>query len=123
MGIRFRFIFVSYLYWSCSIIMAELYPTGEQRIFYRATSDSVDLIVTAVMFDPSLNFSYSLDNFHRLQDRIFSALFNFNIEGIWIAVFYENGIEKATQAYNTKKIPAVGEFKPSHTGRGPNVIG
>jgi len=103
--------------------MAELYPIGEQRIFYRATSDSDDLIVSAVIFDPSLVFSYSLTgtDFCKLKDRIYSTLFTFDVEGIWIAIFYENGVETATQAYNTKKLPAIGEFKGGN--KGPNVIG
>ena len=61
--------------------------------------------------------------FTRLKDKTYWAYFNFYMEGIWLVLFFEDGIEKVTQAYNTKKIPAIGEFKLPSGGRGPNVIG
>jgi len=55
-------------------------------------------------------------------ERIYSENINFYMEGIWIAVFYENKGEKAVQVYNTKKIPVEGSNVESRS-KGPNVIG
>lgn len=103
--------------------MAELYPSGVQRIFYKA-SKSGNLNVTAKIFDPNLE----IENHHIFVKvpgtvRIYYADVNFYTEGIWIAVFYENGDEKTVQAYNTKRIPVEGEFKVRGGDLGPGVIG
>lgn len=102
--------------------MAELYPPGVQRIYYKATGDD-DLEVTATLLDPSL----IIENHHVFSrvpgtSRIYYADVNFYTEGIWVAIFKENGVEKVVQAYNTKKIPAEGEFR-MRGNKGPNVIG
>lgn len=103
--------------------VAELYSPGVQRIFYK-TSVKDNLVVTAEFLDPSLVTADHYE-FIKVPGTIFAyfADVNFYTEGIWIGVFYENGVEKTVQAYNTKKISAEGEFKLGHTGRGPNIIG
>jgi len=103
--------------------VAELYPLGIQRIFYKASNDG-NLIVTAKIFDPNLGIKNHYTFTKVLgTNQIYFADVDFYTEGIWIAVFYENGEEKAIQAYNTKKILVEGEFKLRDGNKGPNVIG
>jgi len=102
--------------------MAELYPLGVQRIFYRASNDS-DLIVKAKLYDPNFVIDEEV-YFSKLEGsrRIYYGDVNFYVEGIWLAIFYENDVEVTTQVYNTKKISAAGDFT-FLGGKGPNVIG
>lgn len=104
--------------------MAELYSPGIQRIFYKASKVDENLLVTAKIFDPGLVVEnpYSFVKVPG-KDGIYYADVNFYKEGIWIAVFYEDGDEKTVQAYNTKKVLAEGEFEFPGWDRGPGVIG
>lgn len=117
--------------------MAQLYPIGLQRLFYKVTTadttlaaiENNTLIVTAKIFDPDLVLCDSI-LFDHLESKslLYFTEFEFYKEGIWIATFYEDigdgkgPIEKAFQAYNTKKILVEGEFKISGKYKGPNVI-
>jgi len=103
--------------------VAELYPPGIQTIYYRAARDE-NLVVTAKLIDPFMVVG-SILTFSKLPGakKIYYANVDFYAEGIWMAIFYENGEEKTVQAYNTKKIPAEGEFRIRGGYKGPNVIG
>ena len=86
--------------------MAELYGIGIQRIFYKTLAQN-GLVITAKLFDPSFQvIEYS--EFVKVPgtDGVYFVGVDFYCEGIWMVIFYENGIEKAVQAYNTKKIPS-----------------
>ncbi|MBE3102110.1 MAG: hypothetical protein IMZ47_07590 [Firmicutes bacterium] len=108
--------------------MAELYPCGIQRIFYRTSVREI-LAIRVKMLDPSLGDGgiryYSLIKVPGTLATYFADV-NFYAEGIWIAVFYENGVERTVQAYSTKKVSITGG-STTVTGnagsRGPNVIG
>jgi len=104
--------------------VAELYPPGIQRIYYKATI-SDNLVVTAKLLDFNLLDS-SLYDFQKVPgtEKIYYADVDFCVEGIWLAIFYENGEEKTVQVYNTKKLPAEGEinFRGGFGGKGPSVI-
>jgi len=90
--------------------VAELYPPGIQRIYYKAVKDTDDLIITAKILDPNYPNSevVNLPTFEKVSEvgRIYFTEINFYMEGIWIAVFSENDVETAVQAYNTKRIPS-----------------
>jgi len=103
--------------------VAELYPPGIQRIFYRTNKDE-DLVVTAKLLDPNL-ISLYFYIFSKVPgyDRLYYAEVDFYMEGIWMITFYENGVEKTSQAYNTKKLPAEADIKVIRRDKGPNVIG
>ena len=104
--------------------MAEIYPLGQNRIFYKASKDKDGLVVTANIFDPSLEVK-SHHVFTKVPEtqRIYSADVDFYTEGIWIAIFYEDegegAVEKTVQAYNTKKFPTDTRSRPF---LGDNVI-
>ena len=114
--------------------MAAIYPLGTNRIFYKASPKSnldlpdkvtVDLIEDNI--DPELINVVTIDLIAVVS---VPTLYYFEAEfleaGTYIAVFYEwrdeVPVEKASQAFSTRKIPTIssGGFRPSSLG--PNVI-
>ena len=102
--------------------MAELYPMGLQRIFYKASRNG-NFNVEASVRSPDLS-SATQYSFSKLEgtERIYFSDVDFFTEGIWIAIFYENGEEKQVQAYNTKKLPSEVEVTFRGGSKGPSVI-
>lgn len=106
--------------------MAEIYPLGENRIFYRTSTVPPPDKIEVDLLDPELNNDrIELTSVVDSKGLDISGLYyfeaNFSKEGTYIAIFYENGsdIPRASQAFSTRRIPAEGEFKY----KGLNVIG
>lgn len=113
--------------------MAEIYPLGENTIFYRTATNPEPEEVTADLLDPDLNNHVSIE-LTKVRDSdgyIVPGLYSFkpifSKEGTYVAVFYEGiGEDKKftiSQSYSTRKIPAEGEFRIRRSSLGPNVIG
>ena len=105
--------------------MAEIYPLGKNRIFYRTRTLPVPGIVTVNIIDPNLNNDISTE---LIGVDIVSGLFyfeaTFSMEGTYVAIFYEDGKEKTAQAFSTRKLPAVVEGRDRfRSSPGDNVIG
>lgn len=104
--------------------MAEIYPLGKNRIFYRTRTLPVPGVVIVNLIDPNLKNDISIE---LIGVEIVSGLFYFeaifSLEGTYIAIFYEDGKEKIAQSFSTRKLPAVveeiGRFR---SFRGNNVI-
>jgi len=104
--------------------MAELYSIGVHRIFYRASPNSPSSVVAKILSpDLTLEASYTFSPVPGTS-RAFYADINFNEEGVWIATFYEDGEEKTSQAYNTKRLLTLGGYDVTVIGgsKGPSVI-
>lgn len=108
--------------------MAEIYPLGQNRIFYRTSPLSNPVEVTADLLDPDLNnhVHIVLEKVVDLDESIIPGLYYFepffSLEGTYIAIFYEDGVEKTSQAFSTRKIPTVSEGGGFRSFRGENVI-
>lgn len=108
--------------------MAELYPLGWNRIFYRATGFNEPAKVTVDLLDPCLvnHVNKELTKVSDVGDDVKGLYFfdyNFCCEGPYIAYFYEYNkegevIETWSQAYSIRKETKDGS-KPF---RGDNVI-
>lgn len=98
--------------------MAEIYPPGVNRIFYRAKSFKEGLNVSADILDPDLNnhVSIPLIEINGVKG-LYYLDYNFR-EGSYILYFYENGVETWSQAYSIRKESSKG-FRASP---GNNVI-
>jgi hypothetical protein len=78
--------------------MAERYPPGRHRIFYRSTSFQEGLIVTVRMLNPD---DVWLDEV-TLEDMgsgLYRLGIQFDKEGTWVGLFSENGMKKLTQNF------------------------
>jgi len=103
--------------------MAEIYPLGKNRIFYRPQGFIVGLLLTVDMINPRLKLDNQNSNNDKLEliefgDGLYYFDYLFSLEGTYIGTFYENGVKKTSQAFSTKRIPAFSE-----PFRGPQVIG
>lgn len=83
--------------------MAEIYPPGINRIFYRATSFRIGLEIKANIIDPNLcsDIWMILTEITNVKG-LYYFDFNFSV-GPYIIYFYENNIEKWSQAYSIRK--------------------
>lgn len=83
--------------------MAEIYPPGKNRIFYRATSFKIGLEVKADIICPEL----CSDGVVILTEVTgVKGLYYFDYVfkvGPYIIYFYENGVERWSQAYSIRK--------------------
>lgn len=113
--------------------MAEIYPLGENRIFYRTNSKEQPDEVRADLLDPDLNnhVHLPLKKVVDVDGNVIPKLYYFNpffsTEGTYIAIFCERieegeWIEKATQAFSTRRLPTISEGGGFRSSPGDNVI-
>jgi hypothetical protein len=97
--------------------MAEIYPPGKNRIFYRATSFKIGLTVTADIIDPDLCSDCSIALTEVVDVKgLYYFDYTFRV-GPYIVYFYENGVETWSQAYSIRK-----DSKGFRASPGSNVI-
>lgn len=86
--------------------MVEPFIEGRNRIVYKSEGFETNLTVTAKFWDPFLETTYT-DEFIELEDGLYYLDFDFNHEGTWIGLFYENGEKKSTQIFKVTKFVAI----------------
>lgn len=98
--------------------MAEQYTPGLQRIFYKSTGLKEGLFIKVTLFDSALN---NIAIYELIEAKNIKGLYYFEhdfYEGVYVAYFHENELEKAVQVYNIKDNIRGG----SRPFRGDNVI-
>lgn len=103
--------------------MAEIYPLGKNRIFYRPQGFVEGLTVTVDMIDPDLQDDDGVE-LTEFRAGLYYFDYYFSIEGTYIGIFYEDGKKRTSQAFSTRKLPArvdvtEGGFRPF---LGDNVV-
>jgi hypothetical protein len=78
--------------------MAEDYPPGLSRLWYRSSGFKEGQIVTADFRDPHLKKYLGL-NFVEAGDGLYYLDYQFRTLGIHIAIIYENGIKVTSQNF------------------------
>lgn len=78
--------------------MAEQYPIGVTELRYRATSFKESLDVRADIVQPDSIWQYDLA-FTEIGGGLYFKTIDFNIPGVWTALFYENGIKRTSQNF------------------------
>jgi len=78
--------------------MAERYPPGHHRIFYRSTSFQEGLDVTAKLLSPDdvWNDEVTLED---VGNGLYKLEVWFDKEGTWVGLFFEDGVKKVTQNF------------------------
>lgn len=80
--------------------MAENYPVGKNRIFYKATAFRENLVVTVDVLDPQFN-KYCGIQLVEVDGMGGLYYFDFTFEiGTYLMVFYECGQKTVSQVYN-----------------------
>jgi len=110
--------------------VAEIYPLGKNRLFYKTSSKYLPDEVTADLIDSELNklTNLLLKSVENVPGLYYFEPF-FSKEGTYIVIYYEWRIgdpaptEKTSQGFSTRRIPAEVEVKIRKGDRGPNVIG
>ena len=97
--------------------MAEIYPLGENRIFYRTQGFIEDLFIAVTMTDPDLITAFTIF-LTEFDGGLYYFDYTFLKSGTYIGVFYEDGVKRTSQAFSTRRIPAKG----MSTFLGSNVI-
>ena len=106
--------------------MAEIYPLGKNRLFYKTSSKSLPDEVTADLIDSELNKlpNLLLKSVENVPGLYYFEPF-FSKEGTYIVIYYEWRIgdptptEKTSQGFSTRRIPAESRPRPYP---GDNVI-
>ena len=83
--------------------MAEEYTKGTFPLWYRSTGFKEGLIITADFINPLFQEQIGL-NLTEHGRGLYFINYTFQIYGIYVAIFYENGIKKITQ--NFKVMPS-----------------
>lgn len=78
--------------------MAERYPPGHHRLFYRATAFQTGLTVSAKMLGPDDVWSDEFE-LEDVGNGLYRFEFYFKQEGTWVGLFYENGEKKVSQNF------------------------
>jgi hypothetical protein len=78
--------------------MLEPLVEGDNRIVYQAGGLQDGLAVTVQFWTPSLERS-SILQLEELGDGLYYIDYNFDNEGAWIGLFFEDGVKKGTQVY------------------------
>lgn len=78
--------------------MAERYPPGRHRIFYRSTSFQEGMSVSMKMLNPDDVWSEEVE-LDDVGNGLYKFEFLFNREGTWIGLFYENGVKRVSQNF------------------------
>ena len=95
--------------------MLEPFVTGQKRIVYQAVAFHAGINVTAVFRDPFLNEG-PLQQFKELGEGLYYLDFDFNQEGTWIGLFFENGVKKGSQVYKVATfVPTIVTYKTRKT--------
>jgi len=104
--------------------MAEIYPLGKNRLFYKSASNINTGKLTVHLVDPDLIYTEVAIELIKVEGVLGLYYFEatFSKEGTYIAIFYEDGREKISQAFSTRRIPAEGVLRIVRA-KGPNVIG
>lgn len=82
--------------------MAEEYPVGKNRIFYRATAFKEGLDVKVNLLCPNLDNHKDIDLIE-FEEGIYYFDYDFRQEGVWVGVFFENGDKKTSQNFRIRK--------------------
>jgi hypothetical protein len=82
--------------------MAERYPPGRHRIFYRSTAFQSGINVTVQMLRPDgvWDTEVALDD---VGNGLYRLDILFNKEGTWVGLFFEDGSKKVTQNFLVKR--------------------
>jgi len=102
--------------------VAEIYPLGQNRIFYRPQGFTPDLDVWVVMVDTNLvrGEKKKLDKLdHKNELGLYYFWYTFSKEGTYVGIFYEGDKKVTSQAYSTRRLPTDGGFR---SFLGNNVI-
>ena len=78
--------------------MLEPLVVGDNRVVYQAGGLQDGLTITVQFWNPSLEVS-SLLSLEELGEGLYYIDFDFDSEGAWIGLFFENGVKKGTQVY------------------------
>jgi len=78
--------------------MAERYPPGRHRIFYRSTSFQSGLDVTVIMLGPDDVWTDEVP-LEDVGNGLYRLDYLFNREGTWVGLFSEDGVKKVTQNF------------------------
>lgn len=78
--------------------MAERYPSGENRIFYRSIGFREGIVVTMDIISPSLSWNEGI-LLTEVGKGLYFLDFDFYEDGTYGAVVYENGQEVISQTY------------------------
>ena len=89
--------------------MAEIYPLGQNRIFYRPRRFVTGLEITVEIIDPGLK-NHDEIPVEELEETpgLYSFVYDFTKEGTYIGIFYEGGEKVTSQAFSTRRIPTDG---------------
>jgi len=101
--------------------VAEQYPPGVNRIFYKSTGFKEGLEIQVDILYPNMGNDAGIF-LTEVGGGLYYFDYNFPAVGIYAAVFWENGIKRGAQVYNIK-----GDFEGTVTvvrggDRGPGVI-
>ncbi len=82
--------------------MAEQYPPGVNRIFYKSTGFIEGLTVSVDILYPDMN-----DDDGIILIEVGGGLYYFDYDfpsiGVYAAVFYEDGVKRCPQVYNIRR--------------------
>jgi hypothetical protein len=78
--------------------MAEDYPLGTSKLWYRSTRFKEGLVVTADFRGPDL-IKYSGLSFEEAREGLYYLDYTFQTSGIHIVIIYENGIKVTSQNF------------------------
>lgn len=74
-----------------------VYNEGVNRLFYKAEGFAEGKEVTIVIWNPILTKTeYSLEE---LEEGMYFIDFNFDCRGVWMGLFYENGVKKVSAVF------------------------
>ncbi|MHA1883070.1 MAG: hypothetical protein ACTSUO_08500 [Candidatus Thorarchaeota archaeon] len=78
--------------------MAERYSFGSNRIFYRSASFKEGLQVSVDLLSPNLIVHKGI-SLVEVGSGIYYFDYDFLQEGVWVGIFYENGVKKTSQNF------------------------
>ena len=82
--------------------MAEEYPLGQNRIFYRSTSFREGLQIIVDLLCPNLDNHKGIE-LVELGEGIYYFDFDFTHEGVWVGVFFEDSVKRTSQNFRIKR--------------------
>ena len=85
--------------------MAERYPLGVGRIFYRAKVFATGRTVTMDILNPSLKWMEGI-KLMEIGEGLYYIDFNFAMKGTYMAIFYEGGEKVISQNFFVNYEPA-----------------
>ena len=82
--------------------MADFYPTGNVRLFYRSVGSRTDIIPTANVTQPDFSVLSGFELLN-LNNGLYCFEHVFTKEGSYLIVFYENGLMTTIQHLEIKR--------------------